>query len=40
MLFFLIKVVVSALIIGLVTEIARVTPQYGELIAALPLVSL
>ncbi|WEG18897.1 DUF3147 family protein [Alkalihalophilus pseudofirmus] len=34
------KILVSALIIGLVTEVARFFPKYGGIIAALPLVSL
>ncbi len=34
------KIVVSAIIIGLVTEFARRFPTYGGIIAALPLVSL
>ncbi|CAM4320485.1 sodium:proton antiporter [Bacillus manliponensis] len=38
--FFLVKVVVSALIIGIVTEIAKHTSTLGGFIAALPLVSL
>ncbi len=37
---FLIKTLTSAVIIGLVTEIARRSPTYGGVIAALPLVSL
>ncbi len=35
-----IKIVTSALIIGLVTELARRFPLYGGIIAALPLISL
>lgn len=35
-----VKVLVSALIIGVVTELARRFPTYGGVIAALPLVSL
>ncbi|GEN46175.1 DUF3147 family protein [Alkalibacillus haloalkaliphilus] len=38
--FFLTKVMVSAIIIGAVTEVARYFPKYGGIIAALPLVSL
>lgn len=34
------KIVISALIIGLVTEFARRFPTYGGIVAALPLVSL
>ena len=37
---FLIKILTSAVIIGLVTELARRSPTYGGVIAALPLVSL
>ena len=37
---FLIKMLTSAVIIGLVSEIARRSPTYGGVIAALPLVSL
>ena len=37
---FLIKTLTSAVIIGLVSEIARRSPTYGGVIAALPLVSL
>lgn len=37
---FLIKILSSALVIGLVTELARRSPSYGGVIAALPLVSL
>ncbi|WP_110065221.1 DUF3147 family protein [Cytobacillus oceanisediminis] len=36
----LMKIVASALVIGLVTEIARRYPAYGGIFAALPLVSL
>ncbi|AWE09246.1 hypothetical protein DCE79_07395 [Lysinibacillus sp. 2017] len=35
-----VKILVSAIIIGLVTEIAKRFPTYGGIIAALPLVSL
>lgn len=38
--FFFIKILVSAVIIGGVTEVARRFPTYGGIIAALPLVSL
>ncbi|WP_408009840.1 DUF3147 family protein [Pseudalkalibacillus sp. A8] len=38
--FTLVKILLSALLIGLVTEIARRFPAYGGIIAALPLVSL
>lgn len=38
--FLIVKIFVSALIIGGVTEIARFFPKYGGIIAALPLVSL
>lgn len=38
--FFAVKVIVSALVIAIVTEIARKFPVYGGVIAALPLVSL
>ncbi|KPL60949.1 DUF3147 family protein [Rossellomorea vietnamensis] len=34
------KIIVSAIIIGVVTEISRRFPSYGGIIAALPLVSL
>ncbi|WP_112180440.1 DUF3147 family protein [Paraliobacillus zengyii] len=34
------KVVISAIVIGVVTEIARRFPTYGGVVAALPLVSL
>jgi hypothetical protein len=34
------KIVISAIVIGIVTEIARRFPTYGGVIAALPLVSL
>jgi hypothetical protein len=40
MFYFLIKIFVSALIIGIVTEIARRLPTIGGIVAALPLVSL
>ncbi|GLH64005.1 DUF3147 family protein [Parageobacillus sp. G301] len=38
--FALVKVVVSAIVIGFVTEVARRYPAIGGIIAALPLVSL
>ncbi|MEK3808141.1 DUF3147 family protein [Bacillus sp. FSL H8-0547] len=38
--YLLVKILVSAVIIGIVTEIARRFPAYGGIIAALPLVSL
>lgn len=38
--FFVLKITVSALIIGIVTEMARKFPVYGGIMAALPLVSL
>lgn len=38
--FALVKVVVSAIVIGGVTEVARRYPAFGGIIAALPLVSL
>lgn len=40
MMYTIFKIAVSAIIIGLVTEIARRFPTYGGIIAALPLVSL
>ncbi|MDX8045591.1 DUF3147 family protein [Gracilibacillus sp. S3-1-1] len=36
----ILKIAVSAIIIGIVTEVARKLPSYGGIIAALPLVSL
>ncbi|WP_391119679.1 DUF3147 family protein [Psychrobacillus sp. L3] len=36
----LMKIAISAIIIGIVTEVARRFPTYGGVIAALPLVSL
>lgn len=36
----LMKIAISAIIIGIVTEVARRFPAYGGVIAALPLVSL
>lgn len=38
--FTIVKVLISAVIIGVVTEIAKRSPTYGGIIAALPLVSL
>ncbi|MEC1260165.1 DUF3147 family protein [Bacillus swezeyi] len=38
--FLMIKIAVSAVLIGIVTEIARKSPEAGGIIAALPLVSL
>ncbi|MBO8171673.1 MAG: DUF3147 family protein [Bacillaceae bacterium] len=38
--FFFLKIIISALIIGVVTEIARRFPTWGGIMAALPLVSL
>ena len=38
--FFIVKILVSAVIIGGVTEVAKRFPTYGGIIAALPLVSL
>jgi len=37
---FLIRTTVSALVIGLVTILAKYSPKYGGIVAALPLVSL
>lgn len=34
------KVIISAIVIGIVTEVARRFPTYGGVVAALPLVSL
>jgi len=34
------KIIISAIIIGIVTEISRRFPSYGGIVAALPLVSL
>jgi F0F1-type ATP synthase assembly protein I len=36
----IVKIIVSAIVIGIVTEISRRFPSYGGIIAALPLVSL
>lgn len=38
--FTLVKIIVSAIIIGIVTEVAKRYPTFGGIIAALPLVSL
>ncbi|ASB91143.1 DUF3147 family protein [Bacillus sonorensis] len=38
--FLIIKIAVSAVLIGIITEIARRSPEAGGIIAALPLVSL
>ncbi|MGM9985644.1 MAG: DUF3147 family protein [Bacillaceae bacterium] len=38
--YMIVKILISALVIGIVTEIARRFPTYGGMIAALPLVSL
>ncbi|NPC91476.1 DUF3147 family protein [Bacillus sp. WMMC1349] len=38
--FLIVKIIVSAVLIGIVTEIARKYPEAGGIIAALPLVSL
>ncbi len=35
-----VKIIVSAILIGIVTEVSRRYPSYGGIIAALPLVSL
>ncbi|MGN7479201.1 DUF3147 family protein [Solibacillus silvestris] len=40
MMYTIAKILVSAIIIGLVTEFARKFPTYGGIIAALPLVSM
>ncbi|KIL77201.1 hypothetical protein SD77_1648 [Bacillus badius] len=37
---FLVKTLISAVIIGAITMIAKASPKYGGIIAALPLVSL
>ncbi|WP_027963736.1 DUF3147 family protein [Halalkalibacillus halophilus] len=34
------KILLSAIVIGIVTEISRIFPKYGGVVAALPLVSL
>ncbi|MFD2658428.1 MULTISPECIES: DUF3147 family protein [Gracilibacillus] len=36
----ILKIIVSAVVIGIVTEVSRRLPSYGGIIAALPLVSL
>jgi hypothetical protein len=38
--FLVIKILTSAVIIGIITEVAKKFPNYGGIIAALPLVSL
>lgn len=38
--YFLIKIIISASIIGIVTELARRYPVYGGIVAALPLISI
>ncbi|MEI5907713.1 DUF3147 family protein [Bacillus spongiae] len=38
--FTIVKVIISAIIIGVITEISRRFPQQGGIIAALPIVSL
>ncbi len=38
--FALVKIVISAIVVGIVTEIARRFPSFGGAVAALPLVSL
>lgn len=38
--YFLIKIIFSAAIIGIVTELARRYPLYGGIVAALPLISI
>lgn len=38
--FTIVKIIVSAAIIGIITEISRRSPSYGGLIAALPIVSM
>lgn len=38
--FTIIKIIVSAAIIGIITEISRRSPSYGGIIAALPIVSM
>ncbi len=38
--FTVVKVIISAIIIGVITEISRRYPQQGGVIAALPIVSL
>ncbi|MFC3883994.1 DUF3147 family protein [Bacillus songklensis] len=38
--YFLLKTTVSALIIGIISALAKYSPKYGGIVAALPLVSL
>jgi F0F1-type ATP synthase assembly protein I len=38
--YFLLKTIVSALVIGIITILAKYSPKYGGIIAALPLVNL
>ncbi|ATH94300.1 membrane protein [Bacillus glycinifermentans] len=38
--FLIVKIAVSAVVIGIITEIARRSPETGGIVAALPLVSL
>ncbi|AJS58310.1 DUF3147 family protein [Paenibacillus sp. IHBB 10380] len=38
--FVIVKIIVSAIVIGIVTEVSRRFPSYGGIVAALPLVSL
>ncbi|MCG1014893.1 MULTISPECIES: DUF3147 family protein [Bacillus] len=38
--FTIVKIIVSAAIIGVITEISRRSPSYGGIIAALPIVSM
>ncbi|MEC1826762.1 DUF3147 family protein [Bacillus velezensis] len=38
--FTIVKIIVSAAIIGIITEISRRSPSYGGIIAALPIVSM
>ncbi|WP_374719278.1 DUF3147 family protein [Parageobacillus toebii] len=38
--FALVKVIVSAVLISIITEVAKIYPKFGGIIAALPLVSL
>ncbi|WP_146551444.1 DUF3147 family protein [Rummeliibacillus sp. SL167] len=38
--YFLIKIIISAAIIGIVTELARRYPVYGGIVASLPLISI
>ncbi|AKF77060.1 MULTISPECIES: DUF3147 family protein [Bacillus] len=38
--FTIVKIIVSAAIIGIITEISRRSPSYGGMIAALPIVSM